>query len=95
MSPRVQKLVQEAVELSSTERLALIKELVGSIDVSKKQMDRQRRAVLDFLAIPTANSGVPDLSSNKYGLTRAATSASEPTSAKVWANPEDDVYDQT
>jgi hypothetical protein len=68
MSPRVQKLVQEAAELSPTERLALIKELVGSIDVSKEQMDRQRRAVLEFLAIPTVNSGVPDLSSNKYGL---------------------------
>lgn len=68
MSPRVQKLVQEAAELSPMERLALIRELVGSIDVSKEQMDRQRRAVLEFLAIPTVNSGAPDLSSNKYGL---------------------------
>jgi hypothetical protein len=27
-------------------------------------------------------------------LARAATSASEPAFAKVWANPEDDVYDR-
>ena len=68
MSPRVQRLVEEAADLSPAERLALIKELVGSIDVSKEQMDRQRRAVLQFLALPTARSGTPDVSSNKYGL---------------------------
>jgi hypothetical protein len=68
MSPRVQKLVQEAADLSSAERLTLIQELVGSMDVSKEQMDRQRRAVLQFLAIPTATSGMADVSSNKYGL---------------------------
>ena len=68
MSARVGKLVEEAADRSPAERLVLIKELVGSIDVSKEQIDRQRRAVLQFLAIPTAKSGTPDASSNKYGL---------------------------
>jgi hypothetical protein len=31
-------------------------------------MDKQRRAVLEFLAIPTVNSGAPDVSSNKHQL---------------------------
>ncbi len=66
MSPRVEKLFREAAELSPAERLALIQQLVGSIEVTKEQMDKQRRAVLDFLAIPPVNSGVPDLSSNKH-----------------------------
>lgn len=66
MSPRVEKLIREAAELSPAERLALVKELVGSIEVSKEEMDRQRRAVLEFLAIPTVKSGVPDASSNTH-----------------------------
>ncbi len=61
MSPRVQKLLDEVVELSSSERLALIKELVGSIDVRTEHMDRRLRAVLQLLDIPTANAGTADI----------------------------------
>ncbi len=68
MSPRVQKLAEEAAGLPPAERLALIRELVGSLDVQRVQMDRQRRAVLGFLAIPATVSGTPGLSSNTHGL---------------------------
>ena len=68
MSPRVQKLVQEAADLSPAERLTLIQELVGSIDVNQAQMDRQRRAVLEFLSISPEPSGDPTLSSSTHGI---------------------------
>jgi hypothetical protein len=66
MSPRVERLIREAADLSPAERLTLVKELVGSIEAPKEQMDRQRRAVLEFLAIPPVRSGSPDVSSNKH-----------------------------
>jgi hypothetical protein len=67
MSPRIQRLVQEAADLSPAERLILIQELVGSIEVNEEQMDRQRRAVLEFLSISPETSGDPTLSSNMHG----------------------------
>jgi len=65
-SARVQKIIDEAAELTPEERAELAEELNKPFEASKEDMEKQRRAVLDFLAIPTFQSGSSDVSSDKY-----------------------------
>jgi hypothetical protein len=66
-SARVQKIIDEAARLTPAERAELAEELSEPLVFTKEELERQRRAVLDFLAIPTFHSGSSDVSSEKYG----------------------------
>jgi hypothetical protein len=65
-SARVQKIIDEAAGLTAAERAELAEELSKPLVFTKEDLERQRQAVLEFLAIPTFHSGASDVSSDKY-----------------------------
>jgi hypothetical protein len=67
-SARVQKLLDEAATFSAAERAELAAELSKPLVFTKEDMERQREAVLEFLAIPTFAGPDPKASEDKYAF---------------------------
>ena len=66
-SARVQKLLDEAATFSPTERAELAAELSRAV-FTKEFRARQRKAILEFLAMPTVAGTDPKVSSDKYAF---------------------------
>jgi hypothetical protein len=62
-SARVQQVLEETATFTSAERAELAEELARPIVFTKADMDRQRKAILEFLAIPTFSGTDPNVSS--------------------------------
>ncbi len=67
-SARVQQVLEETATFTSAERAELVEELAKPILFTKADMDRQRKAILEFLAIPTFSGTDPNASSDKYAF---------------------------
>ena len=65
-SARVLKFLEEASTFTSAERAELVEELAKPLVFTKADMDRQRKAVLEFLAIPTVSGTPPGVARDKY-----------------------------
>ena len=67
-SGRVQKVLEEAATFSPAERAELAEELSKPIVFTKADMERQRKAIEEFLALPTVRGTDPEASADKYGV---------------------------
>jgi hypothetical protein len=67
-SARVQKILEEAATFSPAERAELAEELSKPMVFTKTDMERQRNAIEEFLALPTVRGTDPDASADKYGV---------------------------
>lgn len=67
-SARVQQVLEETATFTSAERAELAEELAKPIVFTKADMDRQRKAIVEFLAIPTFSGNDPNASSDKYAF---------------------------
>jgi hypothetical protein len=67
-SARVQQVLEKTVTFTSAERAELVEELVKPIVFTTVDMDRQRKAIVEFLAIPTFSGGDPNTAFPKDGL---------------------------
>jgi hypothetical protein len=67
-SARVQQVLEEAATFTSAERAELAEELAKPLVFTVADMDRQRKAILEFLAIPTFCGADPNASSDKYAF---------------------------
>jgi hypothetical protein len=65
---RVQQVLEEVATFTSAERAELVEELVKPIVFTKDDRARQRKAILEFLAIPTFSGSDPNASSDKYAF---------------------------
>ena len=65
---RVQRILEEAAELTPAERAELAEELAKPIVFTEEDMARQRKAILGFPAIPTVAGTDPNASSAKYAV---------------------------
>ena len=67
-SARVQQVLKETATFTSAERAELAEGLAKPIVFTEADMDRQRNAILEFLAIPTFSGTDPNASSDKYAF---------------------------
>ena len=67
-SARVLKVLEETATFTSAERAELAEELGKPIVFTKADMARQRKAVLEFLAIPTVSGTPPGVARDKYAV---------------------------
>jgi hypothetical protein len=67
-SARVLKVLEEASTFTSAERAELVEELAKPLVFTKADMDRQRKAVLEFLAIPPVSGTPPGVARDKYSV---------------------------
>ena len=74
-SARVQRIIEEAATLSPAERAELAAELSTPVVFTKADLDRQRKAIQEFLAIPTVHGTDPDTSADKYAVLKHDTEA--------------------
>jgi hypothetical protein len=67
-SARVQQILEETAEFTSAERAELAEELAKPLAFTAADVDRQRKAILEFLAIPPFSGADPNASSDKYAF---------------------------
>jgi hypothetical protein len=67
-SARVQQVLEEAATFTSAERAELAEELAKPIVFTKADKDRQRKAIQEFLAIPTVHGTDPGAARDKYAV---------------------------
>ncbi len=67
-SARVQQVLEETATFTPAERAELAEELASSIVFTKADLDRQRKAIQEFLALPTFSGTDPNASSDKYAF---------------------------
>ena len=68
LSARVQKVLDEVASFSPAERAELAAKLGTSIVFTKEDMAQQRKAIQEFLAIPTVAGTDPGASADKYAI---------------------------
>ncbi|HVV53366.1 MAG TPA: hypothetical protein VHO06_27160 [Polyangia bacterium] len=68
LSARVQKILNEAAAFTPAERAELAAEFSKPLVFTDADMDRQRRAILEFLSVVTVSGTDPDTSSDKYAV---------------------------
>lgn len=67
-SARVQQVLEETAAFTPAERAELVEGLAKPIVFTRADMDRQREAILEFLAIPTFAGVDPNASSDRYAF---------------------------
>jgi predicted nucleotidyltransferase len=67
-SARVQQVLEATATFTTAERAELVEELAKPIVFTEADMERQRKAILEFLAIPTVRGTGRGVARDKYSL---------------------------